>query len=105
MITETLSALTEPTKGMLEPVQRLNQEAVWTVEQLAAHQIESLKTYSALGLTQMKAAAEVKDVGGLKDLMSEQTGVLKQFAECLVSDFKAIFEIGKEFLAEAQNVG
>lgn len=105
MMTETLSSLTDPAKGMLEPVQKLNQEAVSTVEKLAAHQIESLKTYTALGVSQLKAAAEVKNVEGLRDLMSKQTDTLKQFGECLMSDFKAIFEMGTEFVSKATKVG
>jgi phasin family protein len=104
-MTETLSALTDPAKGMLEPVQKLNQEAVSMVEKLAEHQIKSLKTYSALGVSQLKAAAEVKNVEGLQDLMSRQTDFMRKFGECLMSDFKAIFAMGTEFLSKATKVG
>jgi phasin family protein len=105
MITETLSALSEPTKGMLEPVQRLNQEAVTTVEKLAAHQIDSLKAYSDLGVSQLKVAAEVRNMEGFQKLLSKQTDVLRAFGECLMSDFRAIFEMGADFASHAKKIG
>ena len=105
MFMKTLSALTEPTKGVLEPVQKLNQHAVATVEKLAAHQIESLKTYSALGVGQLKAAAEVKDVEGLQTLMSKQIDVLSEFGEQIWADMKVVAEMGVEFVTQAANVG
>lgn len=105
MITETLSALTKPTKGMLDPVLKLNQEAVATVEKLAAHQIDRLKTYSNLGVSQLKVAAEVRDIEGLQHLMSKQTEVLQKFGECLMSDFKALFEMSADFVSQAKKIG
>lgn len=105
MMTESLSALTQPTKGVIEPIQKLNQQAAATVEKLAAHQIASLKAYSDLGVGQLKAAAEVKDVEGVQDLMSKQMDFLKRLGECMRSDLKAMFEMGVEFVAEAQKVG
>ncbi len=105
MITETLSSLTEPTKGMLEPVQRLNQAAVVTVEKLAEHQIDSLKAYSDLGVSQLKVAAEVRDVKGLQNLVSKQTDVLRRFGECLTSDFRAFLELGADFVSHTKKIG
>jgi phasin family protein len=105
MITETISALTEPTKGVLEPVQKLNQQAVTTVEKLAARQMDSLKAYSDLGVSQLKIVAEVKDVEGLQNLVSKQVDFLRAFGECLMSDIKAVAQIGVDFVSQATRVG
>jgi phasin family protein len=105
MITETLSALTKPTQGLLEPVQKLKHHAVSTVEKLAAHQLESLKTYSDTGVGQLKAAAEVKDIDGLQNFMSKQTDVLRALGEQVLSDLTATAQLGVDFLSQATKVG
>jgi phasin family protein len=104
MITETISALTG-LKGMLEPVQRLNQETVETVQRLAAHQIDSLKTYSDLGTSQLQMAAEVRDMQSLQKLMSKQTDALLALSQCLMSDIRAVIAIGADFVSHAEKIG
>lgn len=105
MIIKTLSALTKPTQSVLEPVQKLNQNAVAAVEKLAAHQLESLKTYSDMGVSQLKAAAEVKDSDGLQNFMFKQTDVLRAFGERVLSDITAVARVGVDFLSQATKVG
>ena len=104
MITETLSVLSTP-QGVLEPIQKLNRALVASAQKLTARQIASLTTYSKLGLSQLQAAAEVKDVDGLQTLISKQKDLLKACGERLWADTKAVAEIGVEFVAEAQRVG
>lgn len=105
MITETVSALTEPGKSVLEPIRKVNQQAIAAVEKLAARQTDSLKAYSDLGVGQLKAVAEVKDVEDLQTLMSKQVDVLRAFGECLMSDIKAVAQIGVDFVSQATKVG
>lgn len=100
MIIKTFSALTEPTKGALEPVQKLNQQAVAAVEKLAAHQLESLKTYSDMGIGRLKAAAEVKDMNGLQNFLYGQTDVLRAFGGCARSDIKAVAQACIGFVSQ-----
>ena len=104
MITETLSALSTP-QGLLAPVQRLNKALVASAERLTARQIASLTTYSTLGLSQLRAAADVKDVEGMQTFLSKQKDVLTECGERLWADTKAVAEIGVEFVSEAGKVG
>jgi phasin family protein len=105
VIIETFSALTKPTQGLLEPVQKLKHHAVSTVEKLATHQLESLKTYSDMGVNQLKAAAEVKDIDGLQNFMSKQTDVLRALGERMLSDITTIAQLNVDFLSQATKVG
>ncbi len=104
MITDTLSALSVPTKGVLEPAHKLNQQAIAAIEKLVAYQIDSLKAYSELGVNQLKAAVEVRDVEGLKNLLTNQTDVLKEFGERLLTDYKAISQMGADFVSQSSKV-
>ena len=105
MITETLSALTKTTHGVLEPVQQLNQQGLAAMEELASRQMDSLKTYTELGVSQLKVMAEVRDVEGLQNLVSKQTDVLKEVGDRLTSDFKAISQMGTNFVSQSMKVG
>lgn len=105
MINKTLSALTDPTKGLLEPAHKLNQQAVTALEKVAAYQIDSLNTYSRLGIGQLKAAAEVRNVEGLQNLLSKQNDVLKEVGGRLMSDVKTFFQIGAEFVSQSSKMG
>lgn len=100
MIIKTFSALTEPTKGALEPVRKFNQQTVAAVEKLATHQLESLKTYSDMGVNQLKAVAEVKDMNGLQKFLYGQTDVLRDFGECARSDIKAVTQACVGFVSQ-----
>ena len=104
MINKTLSALTDPTKGLLEPAHRLNQQAVTALEKVTASQIDSLKTYSELGVGQLKAAAEVRNIEGLQNLLSKQSDVLKEVGSRLTSDVKAFFQIGADFVSQSSKI-
>ena len=105
MITETLSALTGPAQGVLEPIQKLSRQAVITVEQLAARQLDSLKTYADLGVGNIKAAAEVRDIESLQAFMSKQTDVVRSVADRFVADAKAVAEMGVDFISQTAKVG
>lgn len=100
MFTPTLSSLTRPATGVLEPMQELNQQALASVEKLTARQIESLQIYTDLGIGQLKAAAAVRDVEGLQTLVSKQRDVRKAATERLVADAKAFVEMATESLSE-----
>jgi len=104
MITKTLSELTHPTQGLLEPARKLNQQVITAVEKAAAYQIDSLKTYSRLGVSQMKAVAEVRNVEGFQNLLSKQTDVLREVGDHLLADFKALSKIGADFVSQSSKV-
>ena len=102
MMTQTLSTLTNPTKFVLEPVHTINQKVIATAEKLAAYQIDSLKAYSDLGVSQLKAVIEVKDVEGLKNLLTSQTDVLKKVSDRMLFDFKAIYQLRADIVAQSK---
>ena len=105
MITKTITALTQPTKGMLEPVQKLNQNAVAAFEKLAAHQLDSLKAHSDLAVGKIKAVAEVRDFDDFRHLMSDQTDFLREASDRMMSDLKEVVRIGADFVSLSNKAG
>lgn len=104
MITKMISAFTEPAEGLLEPARKLNQQAVTAIGKVAAYQIDSLQTYSRLGVGQLQAAAEVKNIEDIQHLLSKQNEVLKEVGGRLMSDCKAFYQIGADFVSQSSKV-
>ena len=69
-----------------------------------ALQLASLETYYALGIANMKAALEVRDVTSLKDYTLAQNELVKTVGEKLTADVKAVTELTGEFNTEAQKI-
>jgi phasin family protein len=86
------------------PVKEFNQLAVNHVEKLVELNLESVKAYAELGVSQLKAVSEVQDLDGLKSLMSTQNDVVKQFGEKLAADARAMVELNKAFNLDAQKL-
>lgn len=106
MIIETLSALTEPTQRVFEPAQKFKQHAVSSIEKLASYQLQSLKRYSDITVSQLKAVAEIKDSEDLQNFLLNQTNVLRAFHDSALSDITAVAQVGIDlFLPQATNVG
>lgn len=58
------------------------------VEVLTELQLNAIRTYSELGLAQMKAASEIKDVTSLTAFNSQQLGVLNKLSQQMMDDSK-----------------
>jgi phasin family protein len=94
----------EQAEKFYAPVRELNKLAIANTEKLLDMQIASMKNYSALGLTQWKAALEVRDVATLQDFLARQGEVFQQVSDKMVSDFKAVSEMGEVYSNEAQKL-
>jgi len=102
---ETLSALPMSAKGMMDPIQKVNKQAVSTFEKLATQQLDSLGVYLALGINQLKAAVKVKDMDSLRDFISKQRDAINAVAKRLSGDADASIKVGAEFVAALQGTG
>lgn len=92
------------TEKYFEPVRQLNALAVENVEKLLDIQLKSINETTRLAIQQMKSAAQVSDVEGLKKHFSTPTEVAKAVCELFVKDAQAAIEIGKRYSEEAQGV-
>lgn len=102
---ELNSSLTEQTKNVIAPVQEVNRLIIGKAEKLVALQIASIQRYSALGFANLKALSEIKDADAFQAYLENQGELLKDIGEQLMSDAKAITELGSDLGEQVQKIG
>ncbi|MCG9595592.1 phasin family protein [Vibrio sp. Isolate25] len=97
MYTDFFKSFTDQTEKSLEPYVKFNKLVTKNVEVLTELQLNAIRTYSEMGLTQMKAASEIKDVTSLTAFNSQQLSVLTKLSQQMMDDSNKLQSIAKEF--------
>lgn len=97
MYTDIFKSFTDQTEKTFAPYLALNKLVTKNVEVLTELQLNAMRTYSEMGLTQMKAASEVKDVTSLTAFNSQQLGVLTKLSQQMTDDSNKLQSVAKEF--------
>ncbi|ENR6545806.1 phasin family protein [Vibrio cholerae] len=104
MYTEFFKTFSDQTEKNFEPYIKFNKLVTKNVEVLTELQLNAIRTYSELGLAQMKAASEIKDVTSLTAFNSEQLGVLNKLSQQMMDDSKKLQNIAKEFKDDVEKL-
>ena len=70
-----LNAFAEQAKTMYAPMSKFNSLFVENMEKLTEYQINAVKSYAEMGLSQMKSAADVQDLESMRTFASSQAEV------------------------------
>lgn len=100
MYTEAFKSFSEQTEKSVSPFVKFNQLMAKNIAQLTEFQINSVKAYSDLGVSQIKAAAEIKDVTSLASFNSSQLAAIAKISEQVSDDSKKLQDIAQEFRDE-----
>lgn len=101
---DLFSKSTAQLASLAAPVKKFNALAVDNLEKLARLQLDNVKSYTDLGLTQLRAALEVSDVQSLQTYVSNQQETVKAVGEKLVKDAAVYGDLAKQFAAEVQKL-
>lgn len=104
MYTEFFKTFSDQTEKNFEPYIKFNKLVTKNVEVLTELQLNAIRTYSELGLAQMKAASEIKDVTSLTAFNSQQLGVLNKLSQQMMDDSKKLQNIAKEFKDDVEKL-
>ncbi|ASA58271.1 MULTISPECIES: phasin family protein [Vibrio] len=104
MYTDFFKSFTDQTEKTLEPYFKFNKLLTKNVEVLTQLQLNSMKTYSDIGLAQMKAASDVKDVASLTAFNTQQMGALSKLSQQMVDDSNKLQAIAKEFKDDVEKL-
>ncbi|AXN32953.1 phasin family protein [Vibrio coralliilyticus] len=97
MYTDFFKSFTDQTEKSLEPYVKFNKLVTKNVEVMTELQLNAIRTYSEMGLTQMKAASEIKDVTSLTAFNSQQLSVLTKLSQQMMDDSNKLQSLAKEF--------
>ena len=92
------------TEKYLEPVREINTLALENVEKLLDIQLKSINDTTRLGVEQLKSAADIKDVDGLKKYFTDQAELVKSLGERFVKDTQAALELGASYTDKVQQI-
>ena len=104
MYTDFFKSFTDQTEKSLEPYLKFNKLVTKNVEVMTELQLNAIRTYSEMGLTQMKAASEIKDVTSLTAFNSQQLAVLTKLSQQMMDDSNKLQSIAKEFKEDVEQM-
>ncbi|GGX87776.1 hypothetical protein GCM10007160_13940 [Litchfieldella qijiaojingensis] len=73
-------------------------------EKLMAAQFEAAKAYSDVGLSQARAALDIKDAEGLRSYVEGQQKVAQDISERLKDDAEKVAALNQEFVQKSQKL-
>lgn len=100
MYTDMFKTFSEQTEKTLAPVTKFNQLFAKNIEQLTELQLAAVRSYSDLGVEQLKAATEVRDVQSLTAFSSKQLQAMTHLSQQMINDSNKLNEIAQNFKTE-----
>jgi len=99
-----MNAFSEQTKNMYNPMRKINSLLVENMEKMTDFQLEALKAYSHMGLSQMKSATEVKDADSVRDYSASQAEMMSTLSKKVLEDAKTMADMSMEFKTEVEKI-
>jgi phasin family protein len=90
--------------SVLEPARRYNALVVNNAEKLLSMQLDAARSYTDLGIKQVRDAMEITDVSTLQDYLGNQAEVAKTLAERAQKDVRSLTELGQSFANDLQGL-
>lgn len=89
---------------LLAPAKKFNALVVDNFEKLAQFQLDAVRSYTDLGLEQLRAALEVSDAASLQAYVSNQQKVAETVGKKLTADAETLANLSKSFTVEVQKL-
>jgi phasin family protein len=94
---QTMSSIIDQNKGLYEPILKFNTLLISNLEKMSEFQINAFKSYSDMGLNQLKQAAEVTDADSVREYTARQTELMSTFSQHIMEDTKAMTDMTMQF--------
>ncbi|BCL72870.1 putative Phasin, subfamily 3 protein [Vibrio nigripulchritudo MADA3029] len=104
MYTDIFKAFTDQTEKTFEPYTKINKLFTKNAEVITELHLNALRSYSDLGLAQLKAAGEVKDVTSLASFSNQQLSVITRLSQQLMDDSNKLQSIANEFKEDVEQI-
>ncbi|MBY7729787.1 phasin family protein [Vibrio splendidus] len=104
MYTDIFKTITDQTEKQFEPYLKFNKLVAKNVQTMTELQMNALKTYTDMGLAQMKAVSEIKDVNSLTAFNGQQLTALTQLSQQMMSDSSKMQAAAKEFKEDVETL-
>lgn len=104
MYTEMFKSFSEQTEKTLAPYAKFNKLFTKNVEDLTELQLAAVRAYSDLGLSQLKAVGEVKDLESLTAFNGQQLETLTKLSQQLMDDSNKFSSVAQTFKNDVEEL-
>ncbi len=104
MYTDMFKAFSEQTEKTMAPYIKFNRLLAKNVETMTELQLSAVRTYSDMGLAQIKAASEVTDITSLTAFTSQQLASLTKLSQQMIDDSNKLQNVAKEFKEDLEKL-
>ncbi|MGF1758887.1 phasin family protein [Photobacterium sagamiensis] len=104
MYTEMFKSFSEQTEKTLAPYVKFNKLFTKNVEDLTELQLSAVRAYSNLGLSQLKAVGEVKDLESLTAFNGQQLETLTKLSQQLMDDSNKFTSVAQTFKNDVEEL-
>lgn len=104
MYEKLLSQLTEQSQKFAMPVNEITTLTVGYIEKLSQFQVNAVKSYTDLGMDQLKNAAEIKDAESLQAFIQKQKDVASSVSQKIAEDAQTLAKMGEVFATDIQSL-
>lgn len=99
-----LNAFAEQAKSFNTPFTKLNSLFVENIEKITELQFQALKTYTDLGINQLKKAAEIKDADSARAFTTAQAEAATAINKKVVEDAKVFSDLATDFKNQVEAI-
>ncbi len=99
-----LNAFAEQAKSFNTPFTKLNSLFIENIEKMTELQFKALKTYTDLGINQLKKAAEIKDADSVRAYTTAQAEAATVLNKKVMEDAKVFSDLAVEFKNQVETI-
>lgn len=104
MYTDIFKSFSEQTEKAMAPYIKFNKLVAKNVETLTELQLSAVRTYSEMGLAQVKAASSVTDVTSMTVFGTQQFAAVTKLSQQMMDDSAKLQSIAKEFKTDIEKM-
>lgn len=105
MYADLFSKANHQIEDIMQPARRLQGTVVEHMAKMTDFQLDTLRSYSELGLKELRALQDVNDPQSLQQYMTQHADLLRTFSEKMSSDMNELVRLQRHFAEDLQQVG
>ena len=99
-----INQFSENTQKFLAPWKELNKAFVKNAEQMTEFSLNTIRTYTEMGLENMRQIAKIDSPEAAKEFSAKQADILSQISQQIMEDAKHMTELGSNMQDEVMKV-
>jgi phasin family protein len=99
-----INAFNDQAKAMYAPMTKFNSLLVESMEKMTEFQLNTIKSYAEIGLSQMKNAVSIQDAEGLRQFTASQAEATSIINKKILEDAKAMSDMAADFRTKIEDV-